>query len=236
VYSQSLVQKPWVPTPDDPKFATWDPATDDDTKADRAYFPEMVSYMDKTIGKIITKVQEAGLSNNTIIMFISDNATNKSIDSRYKGQTISGSKDSTTFNGINVPFLIYAPGIIAPGTVDTSLVDMTDFFPTLADIAKVGKTAYQPLDGTTFYDNILGSRSKQRSNIYCYWPRDYQKKLDISYVLDKTYKLYDSLNGGYFYNVPADIYEQHPIPNKQLTTEEKKTKNQFRRILRQGFE
>lgn len=236
VYSHSLVQKPWVPTPDDPAFATWDPDRDDNKKADRAYFPEMVSYMDKIIGELINKVQASGISQNTIIMFLSDNATHKSISSLYNGQLIGGSKDSTTFNGINVPFLIYAPGRIARGKVDTSLVDMTDFFPTLADIAKVKTTAYQPLDGTTFYDNILGAPVKQRSTVYCYWPRDYQKKLDISYVLNKTYKLYDSLNGGDFYNISTDPFELTPIPNKQLSASERKTKSQFNKILQQGFQ
>jgi hypothetical protein len=34
---------------------------------------------------------------------------------------------------------------------------MTDFFPTIADIAKTSLTAWKPLDGVTFYDNIIGT-------------------------------------------------------------------------------
>jgi len=237
VYSNSLVQKPWVPTPDDPDYASWNPDVDDVNRVDRKYFPGMVAYLDKTLGKLITKVQTAGIANNTIIMFVSDNATNKSIVSQYKGQMISGSKDSTTFNGINVPFLIYAPGRIAAGVKDTSLVDMTDFFPTFANIAKVtSTTSYLPLDGTTFYDNMTGTvtANKQRSSVYCYWPRSYQGKADISYVCNYTYKLYNAANNGNFYNIVNDVYEQHPIPNSQLTPTEKKTKNQFSKILQQS--
>ena len=76
VYSNNLVQKPWVPTPEDPGYTAWNPAVDDDTKADTAYFPGMVAYMDKTIGRLVTKVKNASLLQRTVIIFISDNATN----------------------------------------------------------------------------------------------------------------------------------------------------------------
>ncbi|HEX5150671.1 MAG TPA: sulfatase-like hydrolase/transferase [Parafilimonas sp.] len=237
VYSHNLVQKPWVPTPDDPNYAAWNPAVDDATKADTAYFPGMVAYMDKTIGRLVTKVKNAGLLQKTVIIVISDNATNGVIRSKYKGKIVKGAKDQTIFDGINVPMIAYCPGSIAAGT-DTSLVDMTDFFPTFAEIAGAAKTPYEPLDGATFYDNLRGAilPSKQRSEVYCYWPRTYQGKIDLSYATDYNYKLYDSLNGGGFYNIRKDIYEKSPIPNKQLTDDEKKIRNKFRKILRQGFE
>jgi arylsulfatase A len=237
VYSHNLVQKPWVPTPDDPEFATWDPRTDDVDKADKSYFPGMVAYMDKVIGEIINKVQSAGIAQNTLILFTSDNATNGVIKSIYKGQIVAGAKDSTVFDGINIPFLAYWPGIVTPG-VDTSLVDMTDFFPTFSDMSGASLTPYQPLDGTTFYDNLTGtiSAAKQRTTVYCYWPRDYQKKINLSYVLNYNYKQYDSLNGGRFYDVVNDVYEHHPVPANQMTPDEKKAMQTFKVILRQPYQ
>ena len=235
VYSHNLAQKPWVPTPDDPLFATWDPSVDDEGRDSVIYFPEMVEYMDKTIGKIITKVQTSGLANNTYIFYVSDNATNTIIRSMYGGQLIRGSKDSTTFNGINVPMLVYAPGMVPTGSVDTSLVDMTDFFPTFADISGLSKTLYKPLDGTTFYDNLLGAPVDQRKNVYCYWPREYQQKINLSYVTDYNYKLYDSLNGGKFYNIRLDKYEKSPIPDNQLTLKEQTIKGQFKKQIDKGL-
>lgn len=234
IYSHNLVQKPWVPTPDDPRFATWDPAVDDDKNSDTSYFPEMVAYMDKIIGKLINKVQNKGLSDNTVFIFTSDNATNKFIYSYYKGRRIKGSKDSTTYNGINIPLVVYAPGRVQPGTTDTSLVDMTDFFPTIANMARLKTTAYQPLDGTTFYDNLIGTPLKQRRTVYCYWPVSESHGNDISYVFNYDYKLYDSLSGGNFYNWKTDIYEQHPIPDDQLTPQERRIKNRFEIILQQS--
>jgi arylsulfatase A len=237
VYSHNLAQKPWVPTPDDPDFATWDPSVDDEARDDTSYFPGMVAYMDKIIGQLINKVQQAGLSNNTYIIYVSDNATNVVIRSVYNGQIIKGSKDSTTFNGINVPMLVYGPGRVPPGSRDTSLVDMTDFFVTIADIAGTGLSIYRPLDGTSFYDNITGNIDplKQRNYVYCYWPREYQQKVNLSYVTDYNYKLYYSLNGGNFYNIRLDKYEKNPIPDNQLTTAEQKRKIKFTKIINKGL-
>lgn len=237
VYSFNLVQKPWSPTPDNPDYASWDPATDDVGKTDKKYFPDMVAYMDKIVGQLVNKVQNSGIAQKTLILFISDNATYNRIKSMYKGNLVKGAKDSTDFFGINVPMLAYFRGKIAPGSVDTSLVDMTDFFPTFADLAGSGVMPYKPLDGTTFYDNLMGSISplSQRTSVYCYWPRDYQRKIDLSYVTDYNYKLYDSLNGGNFYDIRNDIYEKNPIPNNQMTQEQKQIRNQFKKILRQGY-
>lgn len=236
VYSCNLVQKPWVPTPDNPDYAGWDPATDDDTRNDKKYFPDMVAYMDKTVGKLVSKINDAGLARKTIILYVSDNATYGGITSMYKGRKVKGAKDSTVFDGINVPFLAYCPGTIAPGSVDTSLIGMQDFFPTIGNIAKTPLAPFKPLDGITFYDNLLGNLTGQHKNIYCYWPRNYQRKIDLSYVTDYNYKLYDSLNGGNFYNIRTDVYEKSPIPDSQLTPDEKKLKNQWKKILRQGYQ
>jgi len=99
--------------------------------------------------------------------------------------------------------------------------------PTLADIARISKpTTWGTLDGITFYDNLIGNRTTQRPWVYCYWPGP-----SISFVYDYNYKLFDSINGGNFYNIRKDLYEQHPISNNQLTSEEKIEKAKFNNIL-----
>ncbi|HRI20787.1 MAG TPA: sulfatase-like hydrolase/transferase [Panacibacter sp.] len=235
LYSHTLAQKPWVPTPDDPEFASWDPDVDDEARDDKAYFPGMVAYMDKIIGKLINKIQTEGLSNNTVIIFLGDNATNKAISSVYKGKAVNGSKDSTTFNGTNVPLVAYAPGMFAQGATDTSLLDMTDFFPTMLDIIGAKKNVWLPLDGTTFYDNLTGLPAKQRSYVYWYWTASGGSKVK-SFIADYNYKLYDSLNGGGFYNITLDKYELNPIPPERLTPAEKKEKSTFAKILKNAVQ
>ena len=52
IYATLLPAQPWVPTPDDPAFATWEPANDE-ILDNKKYFPGMVSYIDKIVGKVI---------------------------------------------------------------------------------------------------------------------------------------------------------------------------------------
>ena len=237
-YCTNLVQRPFSPTPDDSDYANWVASRDDATKANKKYYPGMVAYMDKMIGKLITKIQESGLANNTIIIFTSDNATNNFITSQWNGQSITGGKSSTTAKDMKVPMVVYGPGTVMPGVVDTSLADMTDLMPTIADMASIPlPTTWGPLDGTTFYDNLTGAidTAKQRKTIYCYWPLTYANHTDISFVYDYKYKLYDSLSGGQFYNISKDSAELKPIKPNKLTPAEKVIRNNFIQIIRSAF-
>jgi len=233
VYSHTLAQRPGSPPPDHPDYPAWDPAVDDQ-RDDSAYFPSMIAYMDKIIGQIVNKVNTKGISNRTVIIFMSDNATNKDLTSLFQGQYYSGGKGSSVSTKLKTPFLVYAPGNIAAGAVDTSLVDMTDLLPTFADIAGVRKpTTWGTLDGVTFSDNLLGrpAPARQRNTVYCYWPREYQRLTDKSFIFDYNYKLYDTLNGGNFYNMRTDPEELNPIPDSQLTPAEQQKKTSFKSIL-----
>lgn len=238
MYSFNLVQRPWSPSPDDPDFNAWNPSSDD-TTWHKSYFPGMVAYLDKMVGKIINKVQTAGLSNKTVILFTADNATNNTISSIFLGNTVTGGKSSTTLKGLKVPMIAYWPGTVESGTMDTSLTDMTDFLPTFANIAKTPKpTTWGKLDGLTFYDNLTGTpvKEKQKSFIYCFWaPYGMHKWGDISFVYDYNYKLYDSISathfGGTFFNIRTDPDEKSALLDSQLTTHEKTIKQRFQKII-----
>lgn len=236
MYSHNLIQRPWVPSPDDPDYALWNPETDDTKKANKKYFPGMVAYMDKTINRLLAKLTEYNLQNSTIVFFISDNATNTAISSVYNGQVVYGAKNSTARKGINVPCIAFAPGNILPGLPDTSLIDMTDFLPTIANLAHVPiPKSWGPVDGITFYDNLQRFTGKQRELVYCYWPALQEGYEDVSYVFDYTYKLYDSLHGGYFLNIAKDAEEMNPLDDDSLTDYEKERKEYFNEILRYGM-
>lgn len=232
-YSLNLAQHPWSPTPDDPDYATWNPDIDDSLHENKKYFPGMVAYMDKMIGKLIKKIDSGGLTNNTIILFTSDNATNKNITSRYKGSSIKGGKNYTDRRGLSVPLVVYGPGKVKPGAVDTSLVDMTDFLPTFAGIANISKpSTWGPLDGVSFFDNLKGAKGNQRTFVYCYWNRDYMKiPIPVSYSFDYNYKLYDHWNLGKFYNIAIDPLEKNRLLDSRLTISQKLEKQKLKKIL-----
>lgn len=234
VYSSTLCGRPYVPTPDDPLFATWDARTDDKYHSSKRFYPEMVSYMDKTIGQLIQKVSDEGLADNTLIIYSADNGTATDITSVYKGQTVNGGHITTSYFGTRQSCVAYWPGHIPAGLVNKKLADFTDFLPTFADVAGIPKpTNYGTLDGVTFYDDMIGVPGKDRDWVFCHWdnnPENPAKKL-YRWVNNTDYKLYDSVDNSYFFRIKKDILEKHPVPDDQLTPDEKQIKLQFQAVL-----
>ena len=221
IYSMSLCHGPFSPTPDDTKFAIWTP----DKRGDPKYFPSMVKYMDKKVGQIIDSSDE-----NTVVIFAGDNGSPQEITSIWNGDTVVGAKNSLTIFATHVPLILYRKGY--PARVDSSLVDFTDFMPTLASISNIPLPInYGILDGTPFYP------TSTREWIYCFFePRPY---LDAhaTWVHNKVYKRYgsDSLLGAQknkLYNIAVDPYEQHILGQKKQTPEERAIDSTFKKILK----
>ena len=234
VYASNLCGKPYVPTPDDPQFASWNPETDD-AHSSKKFYPSMVKYMDKTIGQVIQKVADAGLAQNTLIIYTADNGTERTITSVYNGTTVNGGHTTTSYFGTKQSCVAYWPGTVAAGQSKDNLMDFTDFLSTFADVAGVPKpTTYGQLDGVSFYDNLLGTPGTDRSWVFCHWdnnPQDAGQKQLYRWVNNKDYKLYDSVNNSYFFKISQDIYEQNPLRNSQLTKSEKQLKKSFQAVL-----
>jgi hypothetical protein len=89
------------------------------------------------------------------------------------------------------------------------------------------------LDGISFCDNLIGSKGKQRSFAYCYWPKDYYllPYPDVSYAFDYQYKLYDQNSGNKFYHISVDPEEKHPLPDADLTLSQVREKRKLQSIL-----
>lgn len=234
VYASNLCGKPYVPTPDDPQYANWDPAVDDKHSSKR-FYPSMVKYMDKTIGQVIQKISDEGLAENTLIIYTADNGTERTINSVYNGQIVSGGHTTTSYFGTKQSFLAYWPAHISAGQKNNSYIDFTDFLSTFADVAGIPKpTNYGQLDGVSFYDNMVGIPGQDRSWVFCHWdnnPQDAGQTKLYRWVNNDTYKLYDSVDNSYFYKISRDSLEQKPIPNDRLSPKERKIKTQFQAIL-----
>ncbi|MBB6428195.1 sulfatase-like hydrolase/transferase [Algisphaera agarilytica] len=228
-YPMALPHGPMVPTPLSKDWA--DPAKRLDS--DNLYFKDMVEYMDVCVGRIVDHVDELGLGENTLILFYSDNGT----DQRHTSQTISGpvrgGKGLTTAAGTHVPAIARWIGTVKPGVSDT-LVDSTDFIPTLLEAAGQPGVAFNGLDGHSFYGELIGATgvSKPREWIYSYYdPRPGMGKdrfrLHVS-ARDCRWKLYDD---GRLFDTKADRLEQQPILPEDDTAESKAVRERLARVL-----
>ena len=72
-YPMLLVHDPFVPTPDSPE---WQSPETRSVKNNR-FFIDMVAYMDKIIGKIVDELENQGVADNTLLLFVGDNGTNR---------------------------------------------------------------------------------------------------------------------------------------------------------------
>lgn len=233
-WSMNLPHKPFAPTPDDPAYANW-PRAHGYEPGDTIYFPSMVKYMDKLIGQLIDKLKNENLLNNTVIIFAGDNGTDH-ISSRWNGQVIQGRKSETNEFGTHVPLLVYAPGRVQAGVKDGSLVDFTDFMPTLAGLAGVQLQNGYTTDGVSFAPRLKGLPGTPRPWVFCSYQPHPEKpnSKERRWMQDSVYKKYDNDMGGNggFYNIQKDPLERFPISRDQMTDAEKKIDDRFMILMK----
>lgn len=204
-YPMNLVHDPFWPTPDSQDWQNPKNRQRDDT----VYFRDMVAFTDKIVGRVIEKLEQSGLSENTLVIFTGDNGTNRQIVSRMKdGRVIAGGKGSMTDAGTRVPLIAYWKGKSLKGSVNTDLIDFADFLPTLAEAAQIIISEGQVVDGQSFLPQILGKPPTRKEYLYMFYEPKWGKFEKGIFVRDKKYKLY---NDGRFYDVEQDVLEKNPI-------------------------
>ncbi|MBC8469599.1 MAG: sulfatase-like hydrolase/transferase [Planctomycetes bacterium] len=205
-FPMAIVHNPFVPTPDS---QDWE---QEKQKNDNKYFADMVTYMDKIVGRIVARVDELGLSDNTLVIFTGDNGTNKDIKSKMSdGQIIKGDKGNTTDAGTRVPLIARWPGEVPAGKVCGDLVDFSDFVPTFAEMTGASPPEGMIIDGQSFLPQLRGKQGKPRKWIFCHYdPKWLGRKEAVRFVRDKRWKLYGN---GNLFDVPTDTMEQNPNPS-----------------------
>ncbi len=207
-YPMVLPHNPFLPTPG---------SADRKKSAGPANFADMVAHIDRIVGRIVAKVDELGLRENTLILFTSDNGTNRRITSRAGGRRIKGGKGLTTDAGTRVPLVASWPGVVPAGRVCDDLIDFSDFLPTLAE-ATGAVPPQTVLDGRSIWPQLRGERGLPRRWIFCYYnPRPGEKKWkERCFARDKRWKLYRSDE---LYDVVNDVLEKRPLQAAGNTAE-----------------
>jgi len=203
-FPMALVHNPFVPTPDSEEWETGDRYG-----KNNKHFKDMVEYMDKIVGQIQDKVNGLDLAQKTVIIFTSDNGTNKAITTKMKdGRTIVGMKGETTLAGTHVPLIVWGPGRIKEGKVKKNLIDFSDFLPTIAELGEATLPDDRAIDGISFAPQLLGNSSKIRKWVYCDYAPRWGKLKPSRHVQNTRWKLYGD---GRFYDLQNDPLETNSI-------------------------
>jgi arylsulfatase A len=246
-YPMALTHGPHLPTPD-----TYRPGMDRE-RANRVHFPANVEYADKIIGRLVRALEEAGVRENTVILFTGDNGTG--------GE----GKSTATEKGARVPLIVNAPGIVQKRGSVLALADTSDVFPTLMELAGATVPAQHVVDGRSLAPFLRGERDTTREWIFAYqadrrilrterWllednsPRHYGRFFDCGTSRDgKTYRevtdsrspevqaartYFDRLLEG----LPAPRLEHDGAPNEKNDPEARRAKRQAKKAGRKSPE
>jgi arylsulfatase A-like enzyme len=202
-------------------------------KGDARYYHDMVEYMDHVIGRIVQKIDELGIRENTLILYYSDNGTPRQVESRMGERVIKGGKGHTTDAGTHVPLIASWKGVCAEGVVNDNLIDSTDFLPTIAEAGGAKPLEGMVVDGRSFLPQLRGEQGHPREWVMFHFdPLPGANKVGyklVRFARDKRYKLYEE--NGDLYDVPADPLEEKPIPVDQDTPESAAARRKLRAVL-----
>ncbi len=156
-----------------------------DSKSNKDYYDDNISYMDKLVGELRTELDRLKLSDNTILIFFSDNGTagGKADRATIGGRRLIGQKGSMEEGGSLEPLIVYWPGVTPKGKVCTDLISSSDFLQTFAEIAGAELPKDVVLDGQSFNAQIHGQKGSPRTSLFVqlannYWVRSQGWKLN----------------------------------------------------------
>lgn len=208
-YPMALPHDPHVPTPDSEE---WDSLPNH--KDDR-FFKDMIEYMDKSVGRIVSRLDELGLRENTILVFTGDNGTNRRIVSIADGKEIKGKKGIPCFYGTHVPLIVNTGNMSNSGVINNDLIDFSDILPTICELAGVELTELET-DGVSFAGTLNGEKGT-RELIYCYYNSGKKQFPFAEFIQDHKYKLYGDNS---FISILEDPAEIHPLKTDSLSENE----------------
>ena len=218
-YPMLLAHDPFVPTPDSDEWNNPDLRY----KKNNIFFKDMVEYMDKIVGKIIHELKAQGVEDNTLLIFLGDNGTNRTLVTKTVNGDVKGAKGNTITHGVHVPMIASWPTKIKKPIIYDGVVDLTDFYATFSDILNVSNDS----DGKSLTHVFYGNKKNIRETVTIYYDPKWSIYVDRYrniFSQDKRYKFYKN---GEFFDMKNDILEENPLKEKDLDVNEKLIKEKL---------
>ncbi|HMQ50419.1 MAG TPA: sulfatase [Saprospiraceae bacterium] len=175
-------------------------------KSQAGLYGDVVETIDWSMGEIFRAIQEAGIEQNTLVVFASDNGPWQNLPKRmlqkgvletHAGSAgmLKGSKATTYEGGFRVPAIVRWPGKIPAQQVSREVVNTMDIFATLVEIAGAELPADRKIDGRSIYPLLTGER-QATSHPFFYCREAVLEavrvgKWKLRYTTGSGYELYD---------------------------------------------
>jgi arylsulfatase A len=200
-YSTCLPHFPWEPTPDSKEQGYRERTIG--RKGDPKFFPDMVAYLDKQIGKMLQTLDDLGIADNTIVIFLADNGTDRDLVNEWgDGRKIAGGKGTMTDRGTHVPLIVRWPGRVKEGSTSEDLIDFSDLLPTLCELTGAARPEAE-IHGRSFAPQLLGKPGNPREWVHIQHQTARQVR-NSDYMLDNKNQL----------RRVVELWEQPAKPNE----------------------
>lgn len=184
-------------------------------------YAAMIEHCDDMVGRIVSELDDLGLSENTLIVFTSDNG---GLYSRYdytpeaddlvSVQTpLRGEKGMLYEGGIRVPMIMKLPSQIAAGETSDEPTISYDFFPTFVELANGDLPSNQTIDGMSLVPLFGEAETLERSALHWHYPH-YHHDRPASGIREGDWKLIEYLDGSEdveLYNLAEDLSESNNL-------------------------
>jgi arylsulfatase A len=176
----------------------------------RNLYAAFLSTMDEYIGQLLKKVDDAGLTENTIIVFQSDHGASQEVRAHSGGGNAGphrGAKFSLYEGGIRVPAMISWPGKIPENVVRNQVATGCDWYPTLMELCEIPPSDH-PLDGRSLLPIILSEKAPTAHQRF-HW-----KSGQAIAVREGRWKLIMTGKRVELYDLPNDLGEAQNLAEK----------------------
>ena len=170
----------------------------------------MIANLDENVGRLLERLEQSDLADNTIVIFLTDNGPQGSKGKVRWNADLRAAKGSVYEGGIRVPCFIRWPARLEAGRVIDRIAAHIDILPTLLDACGAPKPADVKLDGRSLLSLLVGEDADWPDRtLYFQWHRGDEPELYRACAArNQRYKL---VNGKELYDIEADPYEKKDI-------------------------
>ena len=194
-------------------------------------YAAMIASVDESVGRIAAKIDELGLSENTIIVFTSDNGGVGGYQREGIGgkdttdnAPLRGGKGTLHEGGIRVPYVFRWKGTIPAGSVSETPIISVDLHPSLLELSGAPAPEDQPLDGLSYVSALKDPASKlSRGSLFWHFPGylgasgNTWRTKPVSVIRDGNWKLIENIEDHSLelYDLSADLSEKNNLASAQ---------------------
>jgi len=193
---------------------------------DNPAYAGMIQSLDEGVGRILAKLDELGIAENTVVIFFSDNGgvggygrAGVKASEITDNAPLRGGKGMLYEGGVRVPLVVRWPGVVEPGsTCDVPVISL-DLYPTILEIAGTPGDPEQRLDGKSIVPLLKGGSPWQREALFWHFPAYLQgrgasdRTTPAGAVRAGDFKLIEFFEDGRLelYNLAKDLGEEHNL-------------------------